>query len=112
MKDWVTGEEVNYQYDSLNRLIESTTTGPEWGQAYACEGWGNRTSQTLTKGGNNRSLSFGGLTNRISTASYGYDANGNLTTMPGVSGLAYDVENRRRRTARRIRTVRTTGGCG
>jgi RHS repeat-associated protein len=75
-------------------LIDSTTTGPEWGQAYTYDGWGNRTSQTLTKGGNQSYLSYNGLTNRITTAGYGYDANGNLTTMPGVSGLTYDVENR------------------
>jgi len=29
-KDWVTGEEVTYQYDSLQRLISAVTTGPEW----------------------------------------------------------------------------------
>jgi YD repeat-containing protein len=30
-KDWVTGEEVNYGYDSLGRLSSAVTTGPEWG---------------------------------------------------------------------------------
>jgi hypothetical protein len=28
------------------------------------------------------------------TVGFGYDSNGNLTTMPGVTGLTYDVENR------------------
>src|SRR5262249_3558074 len=28
-KDWVTGEEVTYSYDALQRLIAATTTGPE-----------------------------------------------------------------------------------
>ena len=27
-KDWVSGEEITYQYDSLNRLISAQTTGP------------------------------------------------------------------------------------
>jgi RHS repeat-associated protein len=95
MKDWVTGEEVNYQYDSLQRLIKSETTGPEWGLSFAFDGFGNRTSQSVTKGsGPTSSLSFNGLTNRITTAGFGYDANGNLTAMPGVTGLTYDVENR------------------
>ncbi len=29
--DSVSGEQVNYQYDSLNRLASAVTTGPEWG---------------------------------------------------------------------------------
>jgi hypothetical protein len=29
------------------------------------------------------SLTYNGLTNRIATPGYGYDANGNLTSMPG-----------------------------
>jgi YD repeat-containing protein len=27
-KEWATGEEVTYQYDSLQRLISAVTTGP------------------------------------------------------------------------------------
>jgi hypothetical protein len=34
MKDWVTGEEVNHQSDSLQRLIKSETTGTEWGLSF------------------------------------------------------------------------------
>jgi hypothetical protein len=34
MKDWVTGEEVNYAYDALNRLLSAETTGAGWGQSY------------------------------------------------------------------------------
>jgi YD repeat-containing protein len=95
MKDGMSGEEVNYQYDSLQRLIKSETTGTEWGLSFGYDGWGNRTSQSVTKGsGPTSSLSFNGLTNRISTAGLGYDNNGNMTTMPGVTGQTYDVENR------------------
>ena len=50
MKDWLSGEEVNYQYDSLQRLIKSETTGPEWGLSFGFDGFGNRTSQSVTKG--------------------------------------------------------------
>jgi RHS repeat-associated protein len=49
----------------------------------------------VTKGsGPTSSLSFNGLTNRVSSAGFSYDSNGNMTTMPGVAGLTYDVENR------------------
>ncbi len=94
-KDWGVGEEVSYSYDSLSRLISAVTTGPEWGQSYAYDGFGNRTSVTVTKGtapaGN---LSYDGLTNHITNSGFSYDANGNLTNMPGVGALSYDIDNR------------------
>ena len=30
-KDWLSGEEVNYTYDSLARLIQAATTNATWG---------------------------------------------------------------------------------
>lgn len=44
MKDWVSGEEVNYQYDALNRLASAETTGAGWGQAFGYDGFGNLVS--------------------------------------------------------------------
>ena len=35
MKNWMSGEEVNYTYDALNRLATASTTGPEWGLSFA-----------------------------------------------------------------------------
>jgi hypothetical protein len=29
--DAVSGETIDYAYDSLNRLITAATTGPQWG---------------------------------------------------------------------------------
>ena len=49
-KDWISGEEVVYQYDELNRLIHAGTTGPAWGLSFSYDGFGNRTAQTVTKG--------------------------------------------------------------
>jgi len=93
-KDWMTGEEVSYSYDSLSRLISAVTTGPEWGQSYAYDGFGNRTSVTVTKGtapaGN---LSYDGLTNHITNGGFSYDANGSLVTIPGLP-MSYDIDNR------------------
>ena len=48
--DWVSGEEVSYQYDALNRLITAATTGAQWGQSYTYDGFGNMSAQTVTKG--------------------------------------------------------------
>jgi YD repeat-containing protein len=67
--------------DSLQRLISSVTTGPEWGLSFTYDGFGNRTDSTVTKG--TASLLIDGNTNRISTSGFSYDANGNLTAMPG-----------------------------
>ncbi len=50
MMDWARGEEVNYTYDSLNRLSRAETTGPRWGNAYTYDGFGNLTQKTVTKG--------------------------------------------------------------
>jgi len=78
-KDWMTGEEVTYAYDSLSRLISASTTGPEWGQSYGYDGFGNRTSVTVTEGtAPAGSLTIDPMTNRITNAGFSYDANGNL----------------------------------
>jgi RHS repeat-associated protein len=91
--DNVSGEQVSYQYDSLNRLVSAVTAGPEWGLSFSYDGFGNRLSQTVTKGsGPTSSLTVDGLTNRIS--GYGYDANGNTTSTPAQGTIGYDIENR------------------
>ena len=93
-KEWVSGEEVSYQYDALNRLISAATTGPEWGQSFGYDGFGNLLSQTVTKGSApTLSVNVNPATNRITTGGYGYDANGNLTSMPMLT-MSYNVENR------------------
>jgi hypothetical protein len=94
MKDWLSGEQVSYGYDSLNRLIQAVTDGPEYGLNFAYDGFGNLTSQQLFKGtGYNTNLSYDGQTNRIVTPGYSYDANGNLTAMPSLT-MQYNVQNR------------------
>jgi YD repeat-containing protein len=57
--DAVTGENVSYTYDSLNRLIAAATTnrtGPIWGESYSYDGFGNLTSKVPTKGSRRRRL--------------------------------------------------------
>jgi len=94
MQDLVTGETVTYQYDALQRLI-SATAGTAWGNAYSYDGFGNLLSKSVTAGSAPAlSLKVDGNTNRITTAGYTYDLNGNLTALPGVTGMAYDMDNR------------------
>jgi RHS repeat-associated protein len=74
--DRITGEDVSYSYDVLNRLSSATATGitPGWSQSYPYDGFGNM-------GGG-----YDWATNRLIGG--GYDANGN------PSSGTYDVENR------------------
>ncbi|MCW5983026.1 MAG: hypothetical protein KIT09_33365 [Bryobacteraceae bacterium] len=51
------------------------------------DGFGNRTAQTVTKGSApSSSLTYNMATNRLTGASYVYDAAGNLTQAPGPGG--------------------------
>ena len=58
LKNWVSGEEVNYQYDALQRLSSAATTGSEWGHNFSYDGFGNKTVRMVTKGaaGDERSV--------------------------------------------------------
>src|SRR5581483_9761497 len=94
-KDWVTGEEVTYQYDALERLMHAETTGPEWGTTYTYDGFGNLTGKVTTKGtAPVLSVAVDPATNRMVGQSY--SASGALlsVTSPGVATALYDVENR------------------
>jgi RHS repeat-associated protein len=98
-KNWLTGEDVTYQYDELERLIAaSTTNSTSWGLSWSYDGFGNRLAQSVTQGtGPVNSVLVDGNTNRISSSGYTYDANGNMTQMPKGSGsmtLEYDHSNR------------------
>lgn len=95
-KNWVSGEEVAYQYDSLERLISAVTTGPQWGLSFGYDGFGNRLTQTVTKGtAPSNSVLVDGTTNRINSAGFVYDNNGNMTNMPtNTATLTYDASNR------------------
>ncbi|MBL8235400.1 MAG: hypothetical protein JNL98_43295, partial [Bryobacterales bacterium] len=93
MKNWISGEEVQYTYDSLKRLIKADTVGPEWRQEYGYDGFGNLLSKTVTKGSAPAmSVSINPANNRVN--GYTYDANGNATVLPATFTLGYDVENR------------------
>ena len=54
--EYVSGEQVAYTYDSLNRLISAVTTAQSdqvttpWGQGFSYDGFGNLTAKTVLKG--------------------------------------------------------------
>ena len=92
-KDWLSGEEVTYQYDALSRLARAETTGPEWGTTYGYDGYGNLLSKTPVKGtAPSLSITVDAATNRVQWP-MSYDAAGNVTAMPSLT-LSYDAENR------------------
>ncbi len=94
MKDYTTGEEITYQYDSLNRLISAVTTGTEWGLSFQYDGFGNLTNQVVTQGtAPSLAVAVDPATNRISGSGFSYDANGNITAGLGIA-MTYDVANR------------------
>ena len=91
-KDYISGEEVNYTYDLLNRLLTADTTSTAWGLSFGYDGFGNKLSQTVTKGSAPAmSVTVDAATNRLVGSTY--DANGNLTVGSGMT-LTHDISNR------------------
>ena len=93
-KDTISGEQVSYQYDALNRLIAAQSG--TWGQGFAYDGFGNLTDKNVISGSAPvYHTTFSAATNR--DASVGYDTNGNQATavIGGFNySLGYDIENR------------------
>src|SRR5258706_1330772 len=100
--DNLTGEQVTYAYDSLQRLI-SAQAGSTWGQGFAYDPFGNLTDKTALAGSvPTLHVVPDPLTNHIG----GEDANGNLgapgqfdaeyhLVMAGTMRYAYDAQNKR-----------------
>jgi hypothetical protein len=71
----VTGETINYGYDTLNRLISASGSGNPglgaWGETFTFDGFGNLTSDGTLH------VAVDPATNRLQSGNQ-YDANGNL----------------------------------
>ena len=105
--DAISGETVQYAYDSLNRLSSaSTTAGTSWGQSYTYDPFGNLTTETVTQGsaptmtlsGSSATNQFGGTfdaNGNLTTGVYVYDVENRLSHVNGGSSYAYDTQNRR-----------------
>ena len=95
-QDLVSGEAVNYTFDTLGRLTYANNTGtpPSWTQAFTYDGFGNLLTETGSGGAPTKTLSVDPTTNRINSSGYSYDLAGNQTAMPGITSMAYDKNNR------------------
>ncbi|MBL8177792.1 MAG: hypothetical protein JNK48_24150 [Bryobacterales bacterium] len=93
MKNWMTGEEVNYSYDAVGRLTAAATTGVEWGLTFTYDGFGNKTGQGVTKGsGPAMSVGVDG-SNRV--VGWTYDAAGFPTAVAGqYTSMNWDAQGR------------------
>ncbi len=107
--DAVTGEQIVYSYDSLNRhssasaytfsgsastnCAQTTGSTSTWAETYAFDGFGNLTNKAGTGGAPNVPIGVNPTNNQITDGAPQYDANGNLTAQSGVS-YTYDPENR------------------
>ena len=100
-KNYISGEELEYQYDSLGRLSRAKTTAnsgsaPQWGLSWVYDGFGNRLQQNAIKGSvPTQSILVDPVTNRVQ--SHSFDANGNTTSTPAQGTMTYDVTDRLRK---------------
>jgi YD repeat-containing protein len=94
-KDWMSGEQVNYTYDSLNRLIRAETAGTGgWGNEYVFDGVGNLADKVWLKGtAPTATPAAHPATNRIIGESY--DIENRLITWDNGTFYGYAADNRR-----------------
>jgi RHS repeat-associated protein len=97
--DNITGEDVVYTYDALNRLATAVATSNAWGQSYTYDGFGNLLGQTVTEGtAPSLSVSYNASSNLQTTDCA--DANGNITGSQAGGSCSsgqlytYDAKNR------------------
>ena len=83
-----------YQHDDLARLSSADCGSGKWGQGFTYDPFGNISKSQLSgHTGQVFSVSYSTTnTNRISTAGYTYDANGNLTADNGTHTYCWDAE--------------------
>src|SRR6202171_3728324 len=84
--DNLSGEQITYQYDALQRLYSATGSG--WSQTFTYDGFGNLTDKVGTGSAPTNHSPVNAATNQLT--GYPYDANGNL--IGNVFG--WDPENR------------------
>jgi RHS repeat-associated protein len=83
----------SFAYDSLNRIYSGQSNGPQWGETFTIDSWGNLTNETgITGKTNHEGLNTSAGTNN-QLSGFGYDATGNMTSN-GSATYVYDAENR------------------
>ena len=85
----------NFVYDPLNRIQSAYTSGPNWGETYTIDPWGNLTNITRYQSKSQwetMNCASANTRNQLNTC-YTYDAAGN-TIQNGTATYTYDGENR------------------
>jgi RHS repeat-associated protein len=89
----LTGQEVEYTYDSLNRLIQAQTAAnpnvTQWGQSFVYDGFDNLLQKNVTAGSAPSLSVTVDSGNHLITSGLTYDASGNPTQM-NLSGQGYN----------------------
>jgi len=97
----------NFVYDSLNRVSQAYSSGPNWGETYGptalspgtqpatpgIDPWGNLTSRSGVTGKNTYEALTATATAKNQLTGFGYDAAGNMISNGSVTYL-YDAEDR------------------
>ncbi len=88
-----TTRTANYQYDSTNRITQGNSSGPEWGDTYVVDSWGNLTNINPIAGKTNAHDAAGNLLS-VGTLSYTYDDENRLSSANGWT-YVYDGNGER-----------------
>jgi RHS repeat-associated protein len=92
--DHIAGNAVSYAYDNHGRIVNAESSDAAWGLDYTYDDFGNRTSQTPTKGqGPSHEVQHDPVTNWMLSDDTSYDANGNIVMLPYLR-MSYDASNR------------------
>ncbi len=85
----------NFSYDTLNRIKQAYTSGPNWGETFTIDAWGNLTNKGPVSGKTNyEALNVAPATTANHVAGSSYDAAGNMTNDGMGHAFTYDAENR------------------
>jgi len=85
---------LNVTYDGLNRIQTAYTNGPNWGEVYTIDAWGNLTNRGPVTGKANSeplACAAANIQNQLITC-FTYDAAGNLIQNGSIT-YTYDAEN-------------------
>jgi RHS repeat-associated protein len=89
-----TARSQSFTYDALNRIETGQSSGPQWGETYTIDPWGNLTNRGGISGKTySEPLNAAPATPRNQLTGFGYDAAGNMITNASTTYI-YDDENR------------------
>ncbi len=90
----------NFAYDALNRLSQANTTGPNWGETFTIDPWGNLTNRGPVTGKTSYEALNAPAASNNQISGYCYDIAGNMLgtspcpSLPYSPFYSYDAENR------------------